>query len=90
MKRAHSCAGCLARLMFALVLVAALAAGVVYYSVSRPYQGFQKPVVLDFPKGTSTESMSALLARAGVIQNSCAPRRACWPANISSQNRRPC
>jgi UPF0755 protein len=58
--------------MFALVLVAALAAGVVYYSVSRPYQGFQKPVVLDFPKGTSTESMSALLARAGVIQNSWA------------------
>ena len=68
----HSCAGCLARLMFALLLVAALAAGVVYYSVSRPYQGFQKPVILDFPKGTSTQSMSAQLAGAGVIQNSWA------------------
>jgi len=70
--RRHSCAGCLARLMFALLLVAALAAGVVYYSVSRPYQGFQKPVILDFPKGTSTQSMSAQLAGAGVIQNSWA------------------
>ena len=72
MTRRHSCAGCLARLMFALVLVAALAAGVVYYSASRPYQGFQKPVILDFPKGTSTQSMSAQLAGAGVIQYSWA------------------
>jgi UPF0755 protein len=72
MKRAHSCAGCLARLVFAVALLAALGAGLVYYSVSRPYQGFQKPVILDFPKGTSTQSMSAQLAGAGVIQNSWA------------------
>jgi UPF0755 protein len=56
--------------MFALLLVAVIGAGVVYYSVSRPYQGFQKPVILDFPKGTSTQSMSVQLAHAGVIRNS--------------------
>jgi UPF0755 protein len=70
MMRRHSCAGCLARLMFALLLAAVIGAGVVYYSVSRPYQGFQKPVILDFPKGTSTRSMSVQLAQAGVIGNS--------------------
>jgi UPF0755 protein len=56
--------------MFALLLVAAIGLGALYYSVSRPYQGFQKPVILDFPRGTSTQSMSAQLARAGVIRNS--------------------
>jgi peptidoglycan lytic transglycosylase G len=70
MTRAHSSGGCLIRLMFALLLVAAIGLGALYYSVSRPYQGFQKPVILDFPRGTSTQSMSAQLARAGVIRNS--------------------
>ena len=70
MMRSHSCAGCLARLMFALLLAAAIGAVVVYYSASRPYQGFQKPVILDFPKGTSTRSMGVQLAQAGVIRNS--------------------
>jgi UPF0755 protein len=60
----------LARLIFALLLAAVIGAGVVYYSVSRPYQGFQKPVILDFPKGTSTRSMAVQLAQAGVIRNS--------------------
>ncbi|MGD0301812.1 MAG: endolytic transglycosylase MltG [Bryobacteraceae bacterium] len=70
MTRAHSSGGYLIRLMFALLLVAAIGLGALYYSVSRPYQGFQKPVILDFPRGTSTQSMSAQLARAGVIRNS--------------------
>jgi UPF0755 protein len=70
MTRRHSCAGCLARLMFALFLVAVIGAVAAYYSVSRTYQGFQKPVILDFPKGTSTQSMSAQLAQAGVIHYS--------------------
>jgi choline-glycine betaine transporter len=48
--------------MFALLLAAAIGAVVVYYSASRPYQGFQKPVILDFPKGTSTRSMGVQLA----------------------------
>lgn len=37
-----------------------------------PYQGFKEPVYLDFPKGTSTASMAAQLAKAGVI-------RSTWP-----------
>jgi UPF0755 protein len=56
--------------LFALLLGVVIAAGVVYYSVSSSYQGFQKPVILDFPKGTSTQSMSAQLQRAGVIRYS--------------------
>jgi UPF0755 protein len=56
--------------MLGLLLAAMIGTGVVYYSVSRPYQGFQKPVILDFPKGTSTRSMGAQLAQAGVIRNS--------------------
>jgi len=60
----------LARLILALVLLAVLGAGVAYYLAARPYRGFQKPVILDFPKGTSTQSMSAQLAQAGVIRSS--------------------
>jgi UPF0755 protein len=54
--------------MFLLLLLAAIAAGLAYYSVARPYQGFQKPVILDFPKGTSTQAMGGQLAQAGVIR----------------------
>ena len=60
----------LARLILALVLLAVFGAGVAYYLAARPYRGFQKPVILDFPKGTSTQSMSAQLAQAGVIRSS--------------------
>lgn len=70
MMRRHSCGGCLARLMFALLLAVVIAAGVLYYSLSSPYQGFQKPIILDFPKGTSTQVMSAQLRQAGVIRYS--------------------
>jgi cell division protein YceG involved in septum cleavage len=69
MTRKHSCGGCLVRVIFALLLVVVIA-GLAYYSVSSPYQGFQKPVILDFPKGTSTQSMSAQLQQAGVIRYS--------------------
>jgi UPF0755 protein len=70
MTRRHSCAGCLVRLILGMFLVAAIAAGGVYYSISRPYQGFQNPVILDFPKGTSTQAMAAQLEQAGVIRYS--------------------
>ena len=60
----------LVRLFFTLLLLVVLAGGVAYFLAARPYQGFQKPVILDFPKGTSTQSMSAQLAQAGVIQSS--------------------
>jgi len=68
MSRRHSCAGCLLRLLCVVLIAVAIAAGVVYYSVARPYQGFQQPVILDFPHGTSTQAMGAQLAQAGVIR----------------------
>lgn len=74
MIRRPTCSGCLTRFLFLMVLLAG-AAGFVYFSIARPYQGFQKsgfqkPVVLDFPMGTSTRAMAAQLAQAGVIRNS--------------------
>ena len=56
------------RFIFTLLLLVLLAAGAAYFLAARPYQGFQKQVILDFPKGTSTQSMSARLAQAGVVQ----------------------
>lgn len=58
------------RLLFTLFLLALAAFGAAFILAARPYQGFQKPVILDFPKGTSTQSMSAQLAQAGVIRSS--------------------
>ena len=58
------------RLFFALVLLAALAAGLAYVSLETTYQGFHQPVILDFPKGTSTPAMAEELAHSGVIRYS--------------------
>ncbi len=56
------------RLSFALVLLAAIAAGLAYVSLKTAYQGFGAPVIVDFPKGTSTQAMADELARSGVIR----------------------
>ena len=64
----HSCAGCLARLILIAILVAAIGGGAAYWTLSSPYQGFSKPVILDFPKGTGAPAMGAQLAQAGVIR----------------------
>ncbi len=68
MKR-HSCAGCLIRLMLVVIVLAGAGGVLAYFEVTRPYQGFQKLVILDFPKGTSTRSMAKQLAAAGVIRH---------------------
>lgn len=39
-----------------------------YLSVYAPYRGFRQPVILEFPKGTSAQSMASELARNGVIR----------------------
>lgn len=70
MTRRRSCAGCLFRLILAFVLLLALCAGAAYYSVTRPYRGFDKTVLLDFPKGAGTLAMGAQLAQARVIRYS--------------------
>jgi UPF0755 protein len=58
------------RLTFALALLAAVGAGLAYVSLKTAYQGFGAPVIVDFPKGTSTRSMADELARSGVIRYS--------------------
>jgi UPF0755 protein len=58
------------RLLLALVLLAAIAAGLAYVSLGTAYQGFGAPVILEFPKGTSTQAMADELARSGVIRYS--------------------
>jgi UPF0755 protein len=58
------------RLVFALFFLAVVAAGLAYLSLKTPYQGFAAPVILDFPKGTSSQAMADDLAQSGVIRYS--------------------
>jgi UPF0755 protein len=52
-----------------LVLLAAIAGGYGAFRLAAPYQGFQTETFVEFPRGTSTETMAAMLANAGVIRN---------------------
>jgi UPF0755 protein len=58
------------RLLFALALLSAVGAGLAYVSLKTAYQGFGAPVIIDFPKGTSTQAMADELARSGVVRYS--------------------
>lgn len=53
----------------AVVLVAGAAAIWAETQIHQPYQGFQAPVLIELPHGTSTRGMAAQLARAGVIRS---------------------
>ncbi len=57
-------------LAFFAVLVIALAAGSAYTinRLSQPWKGFGDSVIIEFPRGTSTSRMAAMLAENGVIQ----------------------
>jgi UPF0755 protein len=50
------------------VLVIAAGAGL-YFSLTRPYQGFSDPVMIEFPKGTSSSALATELANSGVIRS---------------------
>lgn len=58
------------RLTLALLLLVLIAAGALYVSLNVPYQGFREPVIVEFPKGTSTRAMADQLAENGVIRYS--------------------
>jgi len=58
------------RLLFALLFLVLIAAAVGYMSLNAAYQGFHEPVILDFPRGTSTQTMADELAQSGVIRYS--------------------
>jgi UPF0755 protein len=55
------------RILFALLLVALIAAAIAFTSLNISYQGFRDQAILDFPKGTSTQAMAEELAQNGVI-----------------------
>lgn len=53
-------------LWFLLGVVAAAAGA--YFSLNVAYQGFRDPVIVEFPKGTSTQEMAETLAENGVVR----------------------
>ena len=56
--------------MFALLVVAAAIGGAwVYQRLNQPYKGFSDPVFVEFEHGTSTQSISTILADKGVIRD---------------------
>jgi len=64
-RRRSGRSGCLLLVAFLL----AAGAGLLYFSLGQPYQGFAEPVILEFPKGTPTSGMGDKLAKAGVIRS---------------------
>jgi peptidoglycan lytic transglycosylase G len=58
-----------ARRLGCLALLVALAAGFAVFRLVAPYQGFQGETFVEFPRGTSTETMATLLAQAGVLRS---------------------
>ena len=56
--------------MFTLLVVAAAIGGAwVYQRLNQPYKGFSDPVFVEFEHGTSTQSISTILADKGVIRD---------------------
>src|SRR5580693_4808143 len=58
-----------ARRFGCLALLVALAAGFAVFRLVAPYQGFQRETFVEFPRGTSTETMATMLANAGVLRS---------------------
>lgn len=57
------------RLLLLAVAVLVVAGLYLAYSIGRPYKGFDQAVLLEFPPGTSTQTMARELARNGVLPN---------------------
>ncbi|MGD0437645.1 MAG: endolytic transglycosylase MltG [Bryobacteraceae bacterium] len=60
--------GVVLRLVVLIVLVGTGVVLLLASTLAMAYQGFPAPVILDFPKGTSTSAMAAELAESGVIR----------------------
>jgi len=54
----------------AVAAACVLAGGLLFYSLSWEYAGFQAEVFVDLPKGTSTRGVARKLAGAGVVRSS--------------------
>jgi UPF0755 protein len=59
----------LLRLTGVLALVVLIAGAFFIYRLTVPYQGFQGPIFVELPRGTTTGRMADLLARAGVVRH---------------------
>jgi len=64
----HRAGGILLRLTIFLVLIGAGVVLLLASTLAMAYQGFAAPVVIEFPKGTSTQDMAQQLADAGVVR----------------------
>lgn len=60
--------GIILRLVVLIVLIGAGVVLLLASTLAMAYQGFPSPVILDFPKGTSTSAMANELADAGVVR----------------------
>jgi len=56
------------KLLVRLLLLAVVAAAVVFYLITRPYAGFAGEAFVDIPKGTGTAQIGRMLRQAGVIR----------------------
>ena len=52
-----------------VLLLAALAGGFATFRLMAPYQGYQGETFVEFPRGTSTETMGTQLAKAGILRS---------------------
>ena len=52
-----------------LLFLVLLAGGFLIYRAMSPYQGFQDEVFIEIPRGTSTDGIAEMLAKAGVVRS---------------------
>lgn len=58
------------KLVVLILLALAVGAGVYAFDqLSQPWKGFTDPVMIEFPRGTSTSTMASILAEQGVIEH---------------------
>ncbi|HEV7513314.1 MAG TPA: endolytic transglycosylase MltG [Candidatus Acidoferrum sp.] len=61
------------KLLLFILLIAAAAAGWLWYSINYPYQGFSpEGVFVEVPHGSSSRSVARLLERIGIVRSSIA------------------
>lgn len=53
--------------LFLLIIIAA--AGFGFFKLNQPYSGFTSPVLVEFPRGTSSQAIANELASKGIVEN---------------------
>jgi peptidoglycan lytic transglycosylase G len=66
-------------LVIVVLLAAGVAAGVLYFRVNQPYQGYEAPeVFVEIPQGAGSRTIGEHLAAAGVVRDQATFRTALW------------